>query len=430
MKNIRINPIQRSIDCMVEMPGSKSYTNRALIIAALAEGESKIISPLHSDDTKYMIESLKKLGVKIEELVGGDLIIQGNGGKFDIKNNQLFVGIAGTTSRFLTALSVLAGEEIYLTGEGKILERPIGPLVSGLKQIGVEISYEGKKGSLPLKINGENICSNEIEIDGSVSSQYFTALMLIAPILENGLRIKVQNEQTSKSYIDMTISIMKEFGIEVENNNYEEYIIKGNQSYTPKKYKVEGDWSSASYFCAIGALNKGQIKVVNLNNNSAQGDVKFPDLMQKMGAKVEYLDDGVIIRGSSVLNSIDIDMEQMPDTSMTLAVVAAFAKGKTEITGLSTLKAKETNRIEAIHNELMKMGIETKPTEDSITIIGGNPKGEEIETYDDHRIAMAFAVAGTKIEDMVIRDKDVVGKSFPEFWEEISNIGVKINQEK
>lgn len=418
----KINVINKDLNSVVEIPGSKSYTNRALIIASLTNGKSILKNPLYSDDTKYMMESLEKLGVKFEKN-DKDLTVYGTGGKFNTTDNmELFCGIAGTTSRFLTGLSVLFRNDVIINGEGKILERPIGELVDGLKQIGVEIEYLGKKGSLPLKVNGKNVNGNEISISGKISSQYFTALIMVAPLLENGLKIKVLDEQISKSYIDITCDIMKAFGINVINNDYKEYIIKKTE-YKATNYIVEGDWSSASYFMCIGALHNGNIEIKNLNKNSVQGDRDFAELIEKVGVEVEYKNNSVIIRGNGKIKPIVVDMESMPDTAISLAVLLSFANGESKITGLSTLKNKETDRLLALYNELKKLSIESEIGDDYIIIKGGKHKVlGDIETYNDHRIAMSFAIAGTVIDGVNIKNPDVVSKSFPEFWDYLEKI--------
>ena len=412
-----VKKINKINNVNIEILGSKSYTNRALIIASLAEGKTILHNPLYSDDTKYMMESLEKLGIKFEKKEK-DLIVYGNGGKFELKDNvELFCGIAGTTSRFLTGLLALFDKDVVITGEGKILERPIGELVEGLKQIGVKIDYLGNIGSLPLKGNGKNINSNEISIDGSISSQYFSALMMIAPLLKNGLIINVLNKQISKSYIDITIDIMKSFGVEVINNNYNQYIIKQSK-YKAINYNIEGDWSSVSYFACIGALHDGSIEISNVNNNSVQGDKNFVKLIEKAGGIVEYKENSIIVKKGKI-TPIEVDMEQMPDTAMSLAVLLSFANGKSKITGLSTLKNKETDRLQALHQELKKISIESEIGDDYIIIHGGNNHKVvgSIETYNDHRIAMSMAIAGTVIGDLEILKPEVVNKSFPEFWE-------------
>lgn len=428
MKKIKLTPLKENLNAVIEISGSKSYTNRALIIASLSEGKSILKNSLYSDDTKYMIKSLENLGVKFEKKESR-IIVYGCGGKFDnIKNNELFCGIAGTTSRFLTGLASLVGQEIIINGEGKILERPIGELVDGLKQIGVEVKYLGKDGSLPLKINGKNINGNEIAIKGNISSQFLTSLLMIAPLLKNGLKIKVIGEQVSKSYIDITIDIMEKFGVKVINNNYKEYVVKAGQKYIAQDYIIEGDWSSASYFCCIGALHSGQIEIKNLNNNSVQGDKNFAKLIEMIGAKVEYKDNGILVNGGAKIKPLNIDMEQMPDTSMSMAVLLSFANGISKITGLKTLKVKETDRLLAMKNELKKIGIKTEIGDDYIIVYGGNHfvKGE-IKTYHDHRIAMSLSIAGSKIEGIVIQNPEVVKKSFTNFWGILRQIGVNIN---
>lgn len=414
---MEIKTINNVNNISIEIPGSKSYTNRALVIASLAEGTSKLYNPLYSDDTEYMIKSLEKLGVSFKKK-DNLLIVNGTGGKFKTYDNlELFCGIAGTTSRFLTGLLPLMKNNVIINGEGKILERPIGELVSGLKQIGVEVDYLGKIGSLPLKGNGKNLStSNEISIDGSVSSQYFTALMMVAPLLQNGLKINVIGEQISKSYIDITCDIMKSFGVDVINNDYKQYIIK-NAKYKAIEYNIEGDWSSASYFCCIGALHSGSIEIKNLNNNSVQGDKSFTALIEKVGGKVEYKENSIVVKNSGKIKAINTNMESMPDTALSLAILLSFARGESKITGLSSLKNKESNRLLALQNELKKLSIESEIGDDFVIIKGGKHKViDEIETYNDHRIAMSFAIAGTKIENVVIKNPEVVNKSFPEFW--------------
>lgn len=420
-----ISKISNLNNAKIEILGSKSYTNRALIIASLADGKTILNNPLYSDDTKYMIESLKKLGVRFEKN-GKSLVVYGNGGRFHLKNNiELFCGIAGTTSRFLTGLLTLIDTDIIINGCGKILERPIGELVEGLKQIGVNIEYLGKEGSLPIRGNGKNINNNVVSMDGGVSSQYFTALMMVAPLLKDGLKINVINEQVSKSYIDITIDIMKSFGVRVINNNYKEYIIKPTK-YKTIEYDIEGDWSSASYFCCLGTLIDGGIEISNLNNSSVQGDKEFVKIMETIGAVVEYKNNSVIIKRGEI-RPIDINMESMPDTAMSLAVLLSFANGTSKISGLSTLKNKETNRLLAMKNEFAKLSIETEIGDDYIIINGGNYHKiiGEIETYEDHRIAMSFAIAGTVVDGVVIKNPEVVSKSFPNFWECLNNLSKK-----
>lgn len=427
MKKLEIIPPKNLKSNEAIMPGSKSYTNRVLVMAALGSEKSIIKGYSESDDSKVLIEALKKLGIKIEKNVK-EITVYGNGGKFSQFEGKIDVGAAGTTMRFLTSLCCLVPGEIILNGSERMRERTVGELVEALRGLGASIEYLEKDGYPPLKIKGGNIKGGEVTMNGLVSSQYFTSLLLIAPSFVNGLKIKVKGEQISKSYIDMTIEGMKEFGAEVLNNNYKEYIVKRVENYKSIEYQVEGDASGASYFFGMAAVTCLKIRVKNINPLSYQGDIEFVSLLEKMGCEVlrNEKENWIEVKGPDKLKSIECNMELMPDTAQTLAVVAAFAEGRTKITGLQTLKIKETDRIQALGNELNKMGIEVEAGDDFITINGGKPQGVEIETYKDHRMAMSFAVAGCKISDIKILEPDVVSKSFPEFWGKIRGLGVEI----
>jgi 3-phosphoshikimate 1-carboxyvinyltransferase len=394
-------------DTNINIPSSKSYTNRAILIASISDGTSKISNLLRSDDTKYMILALQNLGINI---IDNDdfLIIEGNNGVFkNIINKELFCGIAGTTSRFLTGLSILIDQDIKINGENKILVRPIGDLVSAMQNMGIKIEYNGIEESLPITIYGDkNIIniSNTVNINGEISSQFISALLMIAPRLPDGLIINVRGNQVSKSYIDITIDIMKTFGIIVINDNYKKYIIK-NQEYQAQNYIVEGDWSSASYFLGAQKLLQNNIKINNINHNSIQGDVKFINILKNF-------------------SNTKINMEQMPDTAMTIMILAAITTKKTIITGLSTLKNKECDRIEVSKQELAKFGIKCKTTKNSIVIYGqtfNNKDIIEVETHEDHRVAMAFSLIGTQ-RKILIKNAQVVNKSFPRYWQELEKI--------
>jgi len=427
MKTIEIFPLTNSVKKTIILPGSKSYTNRALVMAALARGKSIISGISVSADSLVMIESLKKLGVKINKNNNRIKVI-GNGGVFKKQNLTLNVGHAGTAMRFLTAICSLVPGEIILDGSERMRQRPIGELVSALNQLGVKIEYFGKKGCPPLKIFGSEIFKNKVAMQGNISSQFFTALLLVGSVLKKGLNIQVIGKQISKSYIDMTIAGLKEFGVEVMNNNYQKYAILPSEKLKPTKYHVEGDASGASYFWALAAITGSRIKVKNINPESLQGDVKFPDILQKMGCQINKSSSGrwIEVTGTNNLKAINVDMSLMPDTAQTLAVVAAFANGKTKITGLATLRIKETDRLQALQNELRKINIKSEITQDSITVIGGKPKGNIIEVYNDHRMAMAFAILGAKISGIVITNPDVVNKSFPDYWEKLTSLEVQL----
>jgi len=428
-EKLEIMPIKKRITGEVAMPGSKSFTNRALVMAALSRGESHITGYSDSDDSEILIRALKKVGVKIIK-TKKQIIIQGNGGIFKEFNGAINLGMAGTAMRFFTALACLIPGKIILDGHERMRQRPMAELVNGLRKLGAKIRYLEKQGCPPLKITKSIKRGGVVSMNGGVSSQYFTALLLIAPVLESGLAIKVTGQQVSKSYIDMSISGLKDFDVKVKNENYQKYLVSPKEHYQAARYVVESDASGASYFWAMAAISQSKIKVKNINPASLQGDIKFADLLKKMGCAVvkNKKEKWIEVEGIGELRGISADMEQMPDTAQTLAVVAAFAKGQTKITGLSTLKNKETNRLLALQRELAKMNIRTKIGADYIIIEGGQPKGAEIETYNDHRMAMAFAVAGARVPGVKILNPKVVAKSFPDFWSKLNSSGVKIKR--
>lgn len=424
MKKILIIP-SKNISGVVEIPGSKSYTNRSLIIASLIEGEVVIKNPLESDDTRVMINCLKELGVKIEERIGKIRVI---GDLRDIKKKEykLNAGLSGTTIRFILALSCVVPGIKIITGEESLNKRPIGELAGALKDLGAEIEYLDKLGYPPLKVKSSCLPVKNTRLHGDISSQFFSALLMIAPFI-GGIEIEVIGNQISKPYIDMTLDLMNYFGIKVKNENYKKYIVRSGQKYSRKDYVVEGDYSSAGYFLAIAVLTKSQLTLKNLNDDSAQADKNFLEILKQLDAEVKFIKKGLEVQGSGV-KAINISMENCPDQVQTLAVLLAFAKGKSVITGVRSLRIKETERILALQNELSKMGIKTESTIDSLTIYGGNPRPAVINTYNDHRMAMSFAVAGTILDGMVINNPEVVTKTFPDFWKKLESIGVNTNE--
>jgi 3-phosphoshikimate 1-carboxyvinyltransferase len=426
MEVIELIPCKNRINGILPIGGSKSYTNRALIMAALAKGKSILTSLSMSDDSAVLIQALQKLGVQISLINKTTIEINGNGGNFENRAVSLDVGHAGTSMRFLTALSSLVPGTIIIDGSIRMRERPIHDLVVALRHLGAKINCLNKEGFPPLLINGGSLNKSSVQISGKVSSQFITALLLIAPVLKDGLEIHIQDMQISKSYVDMTMSSMKSFGASVLNDSYRKYTVKPGSSYIPAHYQIEGDASGASYLFAIAAVTGGKITVTNINVDSAQGDVHFVDILEKMGCEIkkDQMKKSITVIGPKKLKALSVDMSLMPDTAQTLAVLAAFADGVTHIKGLSTLKVKETDRLEATKSELRKMGITSVITDDSITVIGGNPKGARIRTYDDHRMALAFSVAGAVIPGMQIENPIVVAKSFPDYWEKIQSLGI------
>ena len=410
---IEIKPVEK-ISGTVTVPGSKSYTNRALLIAALADGVSRLEKPLVSDDTKYMIQALKSFGIQVQEEENA-FIVSGNGGELRVPTKDIFVGNAGTAMRFLTTFSALAKGKVRLDGDERMRERPLADLLECLMQMGVKAIPTYHNGCPPLEIESEGVPGGNVKLAGDKSSQYLTSLLLSAPYFQNDTTILIEGDLTSKSYADITLDIMKTFGITVENDNYLKFCVKANQVYKAQTYQVEGDWSSASYFLGAAAVTGGDIILTGVNPSRVQGDAQFPDVLRKMGCEVKKSGDSLQLKGNP-LKGITINMNNMPDAVQTLAVIALFAKGETVIEGISNLRIKETNRIEALANELGRLGAEIEAGEDFLLIRPGEYQGAEIETYNDHRMAMSFAVAGLKIPGVKIKNPKCVEKSFPDFF--------------
>lgn len=404
----------------VEAPPSKSYTNRALMIAALAEGESRIENPLFSDDTRYMSQALNQFGITVQKQERA-FLLPGNGEKMQAPAEDIFLGNAGTAMRFLTTFATLAPGTTRLTGGPRMLERPIEDLLACLRSMGVDAKSVKNNGCPPLVIRGGAVPGGSVNLAGDKSSQYLTSLLMCAPYFQNDTTINIVGDLTSKSYVDITLDIMKSFAVTVENEAYKKLFIKAPQKYQPRTYSVEGDASSASYFFAAAAVSGGEITITNLNPNSVQGDIHFVDVLEQMGCDVERSAEKIHLKGNP-LRGISINMNNMPDVVQTLAVVSLFAEGATTITGIANLKIKETDRIEALSTELKRLGAKVDSGADFITIQPGAYKPAVIDTYDDHRMAMSFAVAGLNIPGIKIKNPECVNKSFPDFfkkWEEL-----------
>jgi 3-phosphoshikimate 1-carboxyvinyltransferase len=410
---IEIQPVEK-ISGTVTVPGSKSYTNRALLVAALADGVSRLEKPLVSDDTKYMIRALKGFGIMVEE-EPNVFIVSGKAGKLIVPEKDIFVGNAGTAMRFLTTFSALVKGKVHLDGDERMRERPLADLLECLGQMGVKAIPIYHNGCPPIDIEGEGISGGEVTLLGNKSSQYLTSLLLSAPYFKNDTNILIEGNLTSKSYADITLDIMQTFGVTAENDGYQKFSAQAGQIYKSQTYKVEGDWSSASYFLAAAAVTGGDITLSGVNPDSVQGDAQFPAVLENMGCEVKKTHDSLQLIGKP-LQGITINMNNMPDAVQTLAVIALFAKGQTVIEGIDNLRIKETNRIEALANELSRLGAEIEAGEDFLVIKPGEYRGVEIETYNDHRMAMSFAVAGLKIPGVKIKNPKCVEKSFPDFF--------------
>ncbi len=416
---IEIQPAP-ALKATVAAPPSKSYTNRAYIVAALADSTVRLENPLFSDDTRYMREALLQFGVPVVEEKQAAMV-QGQGGKLNVPGREVFIGNAGTTMRFLTTLASLAPGITRLTGDDRMQERPIEDLLMCLRQMGLKAESLQGNGCPPIKIHGGKPQGGSVTLAGDKSSQYLTSLLLSAPYFQNDTVINIEGELTSKSYVDITLDIMQTFGVSVLNEFYRKFTIPAGQHYRARSYAVEGDASSASYFFAAAAVTGGEVSVTNLNPDSAQGDIHFPDALEQMGCEVKRSGEKITVFGNP-LRGITIHMNDMPDVVQTLAVVALFAEGKTTMTGIANLRIKETDRIAALANELTRLGASVAAGEDFLIIEPGTHQPAEVETYDDHRMAMSFAVAGLGIPGVKIKNPRCVDKSFPNFFERFQEL--------
>jgi 3-phosphoshikimate 1-carboxyvinyltransferase len=417
---IEIQPVE-PISATVEIPASKSYTNRALLISALADGECRVENPLFSDDTRYMSEALIRFGIPVKREARA-FVVSGTGGIITAPEEEIFVGNAGTTMRFLTTFSTLAKGVTRLNGDKRMQERPIGDLLDCLKQMQVQAQSVRGNQCPPLEIHGGHVPGGEVRLAGNKSSQYLTSILLSAPYFANDTTIHIQGDLTSKTYADITLDIMEAFGVRVKNENYQRFHVLSGQRYRAETYQVEGDWSSASYFLASAAVTGGEIVLSGMNPDSVQGDAQFLDVLGKMGCDIEKSKEKIRLKGN-LLKGITINMNSMPDAVQTLAVTALFAQGETVITGIGNLRIKETDRIAALATELSRLGAKVNSGDDFLTVRpGDNLSGTEVETYDDHRMAMSFALAGLKIPGVKIKNPKCVEKSFPDFFDRFATL--------
>jgi 3-phosphoshikimate 1-carboxyvinyltransferase len=411
---IEIKPLH---DCnaVVTIPGSKSYTHRALVVSALADGESVLCNTLRSEDTGYTTQGLEKFGVRISS-EENTFYVLGVGGRLKTGEETVDVGNSGTSMRFLTAVAALRNGSTLLDGNGRMRMRPMADLLEGLGSLGVKARSVNMDGCPPVTMDSHGLRGGTAIVRGEASSQFLSALLLVAPYASEDVRIKVAGNLSSKPYVDITLEVMSAFGVEVRNEGYHSFIVRRGQRYLPREYVVEGDASNASYFFSAAAITGGKIRVENFKPDSVQGDTGFLTLLEKMGCEMVRGDHWAEIQGKK-LHGIEIDMNAMPDLVPTLAVTAAFAEGKTVIQNIAHLRLKESDRIKTLAEELSKMGIRAEEGKDWLTIEGGKAHGANIETYNDHRLAMSFAVAGLVVPGVKIKGEECVSKSFPGFWE-------------
>ncbi|MEO9654729.1 3-phosphoshikimate 1-carboxyvinyltransferase [Marinomonas sp.] len=418
MNLITLGPLS-SANGEIQIPGSKSLSNRILLLATLAKGTTKITNLLDSDDIRHMLDSLKQLGVNYRlEDEGTTCYLDGLAGPIQANKGDLFLGNAGTAMRPLTAALCLGQGEFHLHGEPRMHERPIGDLVDALQHLGVDVRYEGETGYPPLRIHANGLKGGEVSIKGNISSQFLTAILMSAPLAQGDLTIKVEGELVSKPYIDITLHAMKQFGVDVENQNYQAFVVKGGQTYqSPGEIMVEGDASSASYFLAAAAIAGGKIKVHGIGTDSVQGDVKFAEVLEKMGAKITYGPTWVEAERNE-LKGVDLDMNHIPDAAMTIATTALFADGPTTIRNIYNWRVKETDRLYAMATELKKLGAEVIEGEDYISVTPVKTlQHAAIDTYNDHRIAMCFSLVAFSDTPVTINDPGCTSKTFPTYFE-------------
>jgi len=411
----------------IKLPGSKSITNRVLLMAALGSGVTKLIDPLRSEDTDQMINALIKLGVSVKE-VNDDkktLEIKGAEHNFPNKDTNLFLGNSGTTFRPLAAVLAMMRGSYNLSGIERMHERPIKDLVDALEQMGSSIQYEKNHGYPPITIKNKSIeISKPIKIKGDISSQYLTALLIAGPISNNEFNIEVVGDLISKPYIDITLKLLTKFNIFYNNDNWRLFSLKKDSVYrNPTKIFVEGDASSASYFFAAASL-AGSIEIKGINKDSIQGDLKFLDIISKMGAKIEYKSDSIQVSRASSLKGLEIDCIEIPDAAMTLAIMAVFADKPTKLKNIGSWRVKETDRILAMDNELTKMGVEVSTTHDSMTVFPRKQLNDNIsiKTYNDHRIAMCFSLFCLKNLNITIQDPNCVNKTYPDYFKDLKSV--------
>ncbi|WP_295002611.1 bifunctional 3-phosphoshikimate 1-carboxyvinyltransferase/cytidylate kinase [uncultured Dechloromonas sp.] len=408
----------------VRLPGSKSISNRVLLLAALSEGETEVRDLLASDDTERMLDALKALGLGVVHLGGENWRITGSGGRFPVKQAELFLGNAGTAFRPLTAALALAGGDYVLKGVARMHERPIGDLIDGLRQLGADITYLANEGYPPLHLKPANIQpGGVVKVRGDVSSQFLTGLLMALPLTGETVVVEVVGELISKPYIEITLATMARFGVTVERDGWQRFTIRAGSRYvSPGTIYVEGDASSASYFLALGAIGGGPVRVEGVGRDSIQGDVKFAEALAEMGAQIAMGPNWMEARApAGGLVAVDLDCNHIPDAAMTLATAALFAKGTTTLRNIASWRVKETDRIAAMATELRKLGAEVEEGADYIRVTPAALHPAAIDTYDDHRMAMCFSLAafGTPLR---INDPKCVAKTFPDYFERFAAV--------
>ena len=437
LPDITIGPLKRAQGSIV-LPGSKSISNRALLLAALSTGTTTLKNLLDADDTQVMRNALRQLGLSVTDKADKVCVVEGCGGKFPVRDADLFMGNAGTAIRPLTAALAMQGGQYRLSGVARMHERPIRDLVDGLRQVGAKIEYELQEGYPPIKILAADIqIKDVVKVRGDVSSQFLTALLMALPLVANEpVRIEVIGELISRPYIDITLKLMARFGVYVVCPDAQSFVIPAKTSEavykSPGQLSVEGDASSASYFLALGTIGGGPVRVLGVGNESIQGDIAFADALALMGANISAGEDWIEVAGvknaNGKLNGITIDCTEIPDAAMTLAVAALFAEGPTRLNSIASWRVKETDRIAAMAKELKKLGAIVEEGADYIVVqapaslADWKSPSQGIDTYDDHRMAMCFSLAAFGPKALKINDPNCVAKTFPTYFAEFAKV--------
>ena len=422
MKALTLQPIQ-SLSGEVHLPGSKSISNRALLLAVQAKGDTRILNLLDSEDTQLMCRALSALGVSLARQEDAWLV-KGVGGPLvkDDRRKELDLGLAGTALRPLTAALALGNGQFVLDGNARMRERPIGPLVDALNQLGADVGYVQATGYPPVRVRGRGLAGGRTQIDGSLSSQFLTAVLLAAPLARTPVQVEVAGELVSKPYIDMTLDLMARFGAEAHNLGHRSFAVANRGYQSPDEYLVEGDASSASYFLAAGAIAGRGVRVLGVGGDSIQGDLGFVDVLAAMGAQVERRPASIAVRPGRLVG-VQADLNQIPDAAMTVAVLALFAEGRTCIRNIGNWRIKETDRLAAMARELRKVGAQVEEGEDFLAIEPpARLQPAVIDTYGDHRMAMCFSLAALGGVPVRIQDPDCVRKTFPDYFEKFSSL--------
>ncbi len=411
----------RAIRARIRVPGSKSITHRALMMAALADGECRIRHPLRSEDTQLTAGALEQLGVELQWR-DREILVKPPSVRWQTPDAAIWLGNSGTTVRLLTALIAAGHGRFVLDGSQRLRERPLGPILETLEGQGLQVFHRVRRGYLPVELTAHGLQGGSMEVDASSSSQFLSAMLFTAPLARREVTVAWKRPVASFPYVEITLAMMETFGIRMERRG-DAVRVAAPQRYRAFDYEVEGDCSTASYFWAAAAVTGGEVFTYPLTEQTYQGDCRFLGVLEKMGCRIQWADDGVRVTGPAGLTAVDVDMNKMPDMVPTLAAVAAFARGRTTIRNVAHLRIKESDRLQAMASELGKLGGVIHETSDGLVIEGGPLRGSLVQGHDDHRIVMALAVAGLRVPGVVIDGAEAVAKSHPGFWKALETLG-------